>query len=369
MSKTGLASRMGLAVLSIIITLVLCEVLLRVVWQTQGAVDLAGLTTPDTELGYRFVPNSTKVVDGSMRDFATRVNINSYGFRSPEYDVKPEPGTYRVALFGDSQVFGVGVDTDDMVNARMEELLNQGSGPNCQVLNFGMPATGTIAQGRVLEEFALEWEPDAAVFIVTTGNDISDNVKFTNFLSRGGAPAPPKKKPNAIRRILVNLRLYQFARFRVLPNLPGFLMPSASWFNVVPSTVADWYTNSDLEGDFALMTDAFSDIKETCARHEIDMYIAAVPARVQFVPAIIRFLRETVDPSVLEVVESDWDRPQRMLRSFANDEGIAYIEVLDEFIELAGEQALQLNHPNDGHLNAEGTAQLARLLVEGIREK
>ncbi len=369
MSKTGLASRMGLAVLSIVLTLALCEVLLRVVWQTQGAVDLAGLTTPDAELGYRFVPNSTKVVDGAMRDFATRVDINSYGFRSPEYDVKPEPGTYRVALFGDSQVFGVGVDKEDMINARMEELLNQGSSSNCQVLNFGMPATGTIAQARLLEDSALQWEPDVAIFIVTTGNDLSDNVKFTNFLSRGGVPAPPKKKPNAIRRILGNLQLYQFARFRVLPNLPGFLMPSASWFNVVPSTVADWYVNSDLEGDFALMTDAFSDIKETCARHEIDMYLAVVPARVQFVPAIIRVLRKTMDPSVMEVVESDWDRPQRMLRSFANDEGIVYIEVLDEFRELAGEQGMQLNHPNDGHLNSVGTAHLARLLVEGIREK
>jgi len=369
MSKTGLASKIGLAVLSTFLTLILCEVLLRVVWQVPGVTSLEGLTTPDAEFGYRFIPHSTKVVDGARGDFATQVDINSHGFRSPDYDVKPEPGTYRIALFGDSQVFGIGVDKEETINAKMEELLNQGGSSNYQVLNFGMPATGTIAQARVLKEIALEWQPDVAILIVTTVNDLSENVKFTNFLSRGGLPAPPKKRPNTIRRMVGDLQLLQFARFSVLPNLPGFLMPSASWFDAVPPSIAAWYTNSNLEGEFALMTDALSDIKETCVEHEIEMYLAVVPARVQFVPALIRVLRGTTDPSILEVVESDWGRPQRMLRSFANDEDIAYIEVLDEFRELAGEQGAQLSHPNDGHLNPRGTAVLARLLVEGIREE
>ena len=76
MSKTGLASRIGLAVLSTLLTLALCEVLLRVVWPTPGATNLRGLTTPDAELGYRFTPHSTKVVDGGLGDFATKVDIN-----------------------------------------------------------------------------------------------------------------------------------------------------------------------------------------------------------------------------------------------------------------------------------------------------
>jgi hypothetical protein len=55
-----------------------------------------------------------------------------------------------------------------------------------------------------------------------------------------------------------------------------------------------------------------------------------------------------------------------MLRAFAEENGIGYVEVIDEFRMLA-DGGTRLRHPNDGHLNREGTAELARMLVEEMR--
>jgi hypothetical protein len=364
-SVKGFVSRASLVVLSTLFALFLCEILLRVFWPPVQPVGFQGVTVHDSEFGHRLVPNSSKVISSGRGEFSTKIEINSHGFRFPEYETKPEPGVFRIALFGDSEVFGVGVAEEDMLNMRMEELLNASGDTEYQVLNFAMPAIGTIVEARILEQVALAWEPDAAVFIVTVANDLTDNV---NFVSRGHAPEQPPKEPNVILSWFKGLRLYAFAGFKVYPNLPGFLTPPAAWFNIVAPTVRAWYVNENLDGDFAVMTDALARSKAICDENGVEMYLAAIPARVQFVPDVIRLLRKMTEPSVLRAVESDPDRPQRMLREFAAERGIPYIEVLTEFQELA-EHGAQLRYKRDGHLNTEGTYELARILANGIRDK
>jgi hypothetical protein len=355
---------------SILITLVVAEVFLGFLWPGNEALDLTGMTVKDDELGHRLVPNYSKVITGVLSDYRTTVETNSHGFRSPEYDVEPEPGTVRLALFGDSEVFGVGVDEQDMLNRKMEELLNR-SGGRYEVLNFAIPGTGTIVQERLLERAALDWDLDVAIFIVTVANDLSDNVRFTRTEERRkapaepAAPAQPRKRPNPILTWVKGLNLYRLAVFKVLPHLPGFLTPAARRFGTVPHSVATWYANDSLEADFALLTGALLRARDSCAERGVKLYITTAPSRSQFVPATIRLMRNTVDPSVLQKVDADPSRPQRMLRAFAEENGIGYVEVVDEFRALADKGA-RLRHPNDGHLNREGTAELARLLAERI---
>lgn len=358
----GFVAKAGVAALSTLLALFLCEILLRVFWPAVPPTDLRGLIVRDAEFGHRLVPNSSKVVSIGGNEFSTKIEINGHGFRSPKYEMKPEPGVFRIALFGDSEIFGVGVAEEDMLNVKMEELLNESGDTNYELLNFAVPGIGTIIQAKILEQIALAWEPDAAVFIVTVANDLHDDV---NFSKRGRVAEQPRKERNAIWCGLAQLRLSAFAAFKIYPNLPGFLTPPATWFNIVPPCVAAWYMNEDLEGSFALMTDALSRCKERCTENEVEMYLVAIPARSQFIPAITQLQRKTTERSLLEVIESDRDRPQRMLREFASEHGIHYIEVLGEFRELV-EEGAQLRHLRDGHLNAEGTLELARILASSI---
>lgn len=351
-------------IFSTMLALVICELVLVILWPPSTGVDLRGITVRDAEFGYRFVPNSKKIIHGILNDFSTTVKINSSGFRSKEYPVKAGPKTFRIALFGDSEVFGVGVEEEDMLNIKIEEILNKNSKINYEVLNFALPATGTIVHGKIFEKIALKWKPSAAIFIVTVANDLSDNIGFTN---NPPNPWSPKKIPATIQGRLRQLQLYQLAKYKILPNIPRFLAPRSDWIGSVPPFIAQWYTNSNLEGNFAVMTVELERIKNVCARNNIKMYLAAVPGRSQFDPAIIRILRKTTEQNLLQTIESDIDRPQRMLREFAGKKRISYISILDMFKKLANTQNAQLKHPNDGHLNSRGTFEIAVLLSDNIR--
>ena len=374
MTFKGCLSRLVLVAVSSLLTLVVCEVLLGFVWPGSGALDLTAVTVRDDELGHRLVPGSSTTITGVLSDFRTDIDINSHGFRFPEYAPEASDGTFRIALMGDSEVFGVGVDEEDMLNARMEAFLNAGSATRYEVLNFAVPGTGTMVQEKMFAEAAADWDLDAVVFIVTIANDLSDNVVFSRRPKDGVAPpfdtqdadgSPAKPRISLIQRVK-GLNLFRLYRFKVMPYLPGFLTPSAKRFGAVPHSVATWYANDGLENDFALMTDAFEHARALCEQRGIEMYITTAPSRSQMVPSIIRMLHNTLDPGLMELIESDPDRPQRMLRSFAEANDIVFVDVLDEFRALAGD-GVRLRHPNDGHLNAEGTNEMARILAESVR--
>ena len=242
MSVKGFVSKASLVVVSTLFALLVAEILLRIFWPPIQPMGFGGMMVRDEEFGHRLVTNSSKVISSGRGEFSTTIETNSHGFRFPEYDMKPEPGVLRIALFGDSEVFGVGVDEEDMLNIKMEEILNGSGDTQYQVLNFAMPAIGTTAEARILERIALAWEPDAAVFVVTVANDLIDNV---NFARRGRAPEEPPKKPNAVLSWFKRLRLYAFAGFKIYPNLPAFLTPPAAWFNVGFPTVDDVHVVTD----------------------------------------------------------------------------------------------------------------------------
>jgi hypothetical protein len=78
----------------------------------------------------------------AVRSPAGLVSTNAYGLVDREYDLKPRPGTNRIAIFGDSVTRGLGTATGDAMEAQLEELLNRlPPGPGIsqtEILNFGV---------------------------------------------------------------------------------------------------------------------------------------------------------------------------------------------------------------------------------------
>lgn len=81
---------------------------------------------------------------------------NSYGFREREFGEHKEPGTFRVAVIGDSFAYGNGLATE----RRFSNLMQQALPKTIEVLNFGVPGDNTPEHATLVEQRILRLEPD-----------------------------------------------------------------------------------------------------------------------------------------------------------------------------------------------------------------
>jgi carbamoyltransferase len=105
-------------------------------------------------IGYRFIPELIARVPFEGGGYLIRTN--RAGFRC-EHEVvrEKQPGTFRILLFGDSFTAGDGVSNQfrygDLLEKQFEGL---------EILNFGLPGSGTDQQYLAFREFAKDLEYD-----------------------------------------------------------------------------------------------------------------------------------------------------------------------------------------------------------------
>jgi hypothetical protein len=89
--------------------------------------------------------------------------INNEGFRDTDFTPAKPPGTYRIALMGDSFAFGQGARQDQIFAALLEPVLSRRTGCNVEIYNFGIPAYQTINEAAMFQYKALDYHPDMVI--------------------------------------------------------------------------------------------------------------------------------------------------------------------------------------------------------------
>src|SRR5262249_35026878 len=93
----------------------------------------------------------------------TSVRINRDGFRGPEL---PPPTAGEVAIIGDSQVFGLGVEENETASAELAKILG------APVVNAGVPTYGPPEYNAVADEILARRKPATVVYVVNLANDL-----------------------------------------------------------------------------------------------------------------------------------------------------------------------------------------------------
>jgi len=76
--------------------------------------------------GYGFIAPSTSEDNGIKPDiFVHFSDINSDGFRGPEYSIPKPANAFRIVMLGDSETFSFMLSQNDSLAAQLENLLNQ----------------------------------------------------------------------------------------------------------------------------------------------------------------------------------------------------------------------------------------------------
>lgn len=162
-------ANLALLILVTLATLLVCELLLRAF-----GVRYTVYVWTDPVTGVSHIPG---VKSPARSDGGSRIEINNDGMRGPDASLAKAPGTYRIALLGDSFIEAFEVPYDSTVGEVVERRLSAMRGTPVEVLNFGVGGYGTTQELLTLRHKVWKYSPDLVLLAVTTGNDISDNYR------------------------------------------------------------------------------------------------------------------------------------------------------------------------------------------------
>ena len=211
-SRTGatrlLLRRLALAVVSLLGTLVVAEILLTLLDPTVVLIrDGTIFTAPSTHAG-----QVTELIPGAVNDhyMGSSVRINEHGRRGEESGIPKPDGTHRLLVVGDSIVFGFGVEEDEAFHQVLARRLEDEdeSGLDYEAVNAGLPGAGFSYAYHFLRRSCAELNPDHVVLSVGL-NDFSQQAP--DVLSPEPRPASPTydgRFRKMSRAVLGRSRLY-----------------------------------------------------------------------------------------------------------------------------------------------------------------
>ncbi|MFK8004106.1 MAG: hypothetical protein AB8H86_31360 [Polyangiales bacterium] len=136
-------------------------------FRDDGAFPHVNFYQADAELGVRLRPGATmrfSFQDNPVND----IQVNGEGYRGEEW---PEGRENEILVVGDSQVFGLGVNDDETMAARLAELSGR------PVINGGVPTYGPQEYTAVAGELMAERDIRTVVYVVNMSNDFFEDTR------------------------------------------------------------------------------------------------------------------------------------------------------------------------------------------------
>jgi hypothetical protein len=170
------ASKLLLLGISVVLTLVFAEMVLRIAHI--GYPSLGGkllFLRPDPYTGLLLKPGVS--VQAFIENPVT-VHTNSAGFHDREHSKQKPPNTFRVAVLGDSFTEALQVAIEKTFSSALERELAgcpELKGKNVEVMNFGVSGYGTAQELQMLRHYAWDYSPDLVLLAFFTGNDTQNN--------------------------------------------------------------------------------------------------------------------------------------------------------------------------------------------------
>ena len=166
----GPLRRLLFALIPLFIVLGLLEIVLRTTHLFGAYVSW---TTPDPNLGFRYVPGDHAWVfpEGNLR---TTVHVNRYGWIAPEWSEPKPANRLRIALLGDSFLEALQVERSETASAVAQRELRARIGSDIDFLAFGRSGFSQTEQFFLLQNEVMRFAPDVIVDFFFPGNDIAD---------------------------------------------------------------------------------------------------------------------------------------------------------------------------------------------------
>ncbi len=210
----NLFNKIGLIFLSILFSLVLAEVALRVVYGEKFS-QRPGFFIGDKVLGWKPAANLDHTFFGP--DYNIKVKTDGDGYRLGTLN---EVGYEKelVLLFGDSFTFGWGVSNNETMASYLDEQVHRSSLGRMRVVNLGVGGYGTIQHVDRLRAFLENHTTSRikCVIIQHCMNDSADNPKTIGYHAKTYQTVPKSGNNNWFH--LINFSRYTVEKFKRRAN-------------------------------------------------------------------------------------------------------------------------------------------------------
>jgi hypothetical protein len=382
------AGRLALLAASTLVTLLVAEAALRI-----AGVGYPNFYGPDALRGWSLLPGAagrwTKEGDAP-------VAISSDGLRDREHAAGKPPGVYRIAILGDSCVEALQVPLDRTFGALLERELPACPafrGRRIETLNFGVSGYGTAQELLTLKSRVWKYRPDLVLLAFYSGNDVRNNYRPLEqdpmrpyfVLDRGALRLDDSFRATEgyrLRRSLPARVLYAvWNRSRLLQlgkmgksALDGYVgawkarrvttqpIEELGLDNAVYQPPADPAWKAAWAATEAMLREMDAEAR----RHGARFAVASLSTPIQVDPRIAKrqaFARELKVPDLFY--------PDRRLAAFGRAQGIPFLPLAPPLADYAARTGRYLHgfpntKPGEGHWNAAGHQQAARLLAAWI---
>jgi hypothetical protein len=367
----------GLGVFSLVFTIVVAEVFLRLFYPQIMEHDKMFEYDPD--LGWKFRANckGSILYPGEASHY---IQTNSLGFRDNQPPSEKDKAR-RIIVLGDSFVSNVAVRDNEVFTEVMERAL-----PNTAVLNFGVNGYGQVQEYLLLQRWLDKLRPDLIIVLIYLRNDFDDNLwsrwviypRPVAFWDESGStlhisppgPAPPPAAVEPYWRSYRGWHLYRLIdreMYKLKETLSG---ASSTEYESSPSTPQELYLcrrgmSEQTKVKYRTMEELLLRIRSYVDGRRVPLVFALAPSVEQ--------VDEKLWSSVLRQYgerEEDYVRslPGDRLMHFAAEKGLAMLDLLP-VLEVQERKGGTLYNLKEQHWTSEGNRVVADSLLAYLRNK
>lgn len=371
-------ARVFLAISGLAFSFVFFELALRA-----GGYSSPNFFRSDPETGFAL----REGVEGWWRREGTAyIRINSAGLRDREHSNPKPPGTFRIAVLGDSYAEAMQVPMEAAFWHVLELKLQACQafhGRQIEVINFGVGGYGTAQEIQALRHRAWAYSPDLVLLAFLSGNDLRNNVRALE----GDPMRPYFVYENDALVLDTSFRQLLSFRFRqsVMRNGGYWLLDQLRTFQLLSDArrVIKGAANSPAQSEAGLDVMAYREPidpvwKEAWRvteglivqmRNEVrekgaDFIVVTLTNGDQVGPDPLERRRHARDLGVTDLLY-----PERRIKALGDREGIAVLTLAQPLASYADQHKVFLHgfeNPGRGHWNADGHRLAGTLIAEKI---
>jgi len=282
----------------------------------------------------------------------SRDDLNALGYRDVEFRAEKD-GRTRIAVLGDSFVFGDNVGPRQTLPKQLERVL----GPGYEVWNFGIAGDGPDQSFARLQRDVLRLRPDVVVLCLYPANDFNDLAKNELYVE-GPDGALVYNPDNPVARSIPSFRtgilLRKLLTGRGLgPFAEGDLAAVLAHdpFDPIGDPSAPESAHK-----LRLMAGVLALFRERLAKEQVPLVVAIIPS-----------LENVQDPAALlaKGIPADaLDRNERTAERLCREAGLTCLPLLEP---LRARASAGLYQVGDGHFTPRGNRVVAQLLAQELR--